>query len=1336
MPHLSFPPPRSTMSIVRPGRGGRRAFTLLELVVVMVIMGVLAGVAVLGYGTIQRNQTDSAGYPILGAAQIDARQVAAGNADTFPGTALLVGQMNSEAVSTGGSSLNFLSDPDGSQPSPDASDISVDRGDAATVGLAVMTSTGSPTDGHCLLMLDSLTAGSTWVTMKNALAGGINNCQASFVYACRASLQQLPGAGTSGNPYQLSSGAGCQTPVNTSLNPPTCIVAQPQPLAGQTVQPVVLTWSPSPDAGTTSSYTIVATPTVRGPATVTITGLDPTSTSYTVTSGLVAGATYTFSIYAVDANGLQSATATASNTVQLVPGAPIVTVTGGSPSHLGLSWAQVTGADHYVLTRQVTSNNATLVTLATVPASSAVGGTLSYTDSTVAPGTAYTYTVTPVTAATAPTSQCSVTVTSGGSGATGPVLFTTQLAAPHLTVTPATGGFAVAWNTVTGADHYQLLRYGPATGYLTGTLSPAQLASFTTIATNLPATATTYLDTNPALVPGSNPAAAFYTYLVEAVDAAGDPPAVSNTDVGLLPPSASSLNVSAVSTSEIDAAWTVPATTLTETLLRRPLSTPTYSTDFTSSTAPLTATQKDTGLPPGTSYAYEIRVDDTQQLTLSDTQPDPSVAPVPRQTTVGGPTTSSPVTATTWSLTPPTPPGPPPVPQPPSSFAAYATTFTQNTLVWSPDSTVTTYTVQSSPNNSAWTTLGTLSSVAGGSSTVPCPPAGSTASTNSGNPGCVTTAPLGSTTYYRVEATNSSGTSGWSASNAAQQYPVNPTVLPFAAQSSSSSNSSNITDGTNIVRYVPGSGDSSYNVYDWLPGQGSATPLTTGTTATSATNTEPRGSMYDYTVVGVNNCHTDAVDPNQGRPCWSENGAGDGIGSEANDDSAAEVSMRTYVSIYQRPANQTLNVVTAPTPATDNATVGWVLNDDAGNGPGNGWCTSTAGAHQCSYKVQDATTGSQLYLYNGVSATQTTLDLVVGTSTYLQVVGCNAGGCSDPGPIVLVKTYPGVLSMWGNNVSRGFDFVTNAGLRRDQQFTASLTWNPSTGDGVQYRYMVTNAAGWDAYSTATTSDAVIGNPNQVYTWTVQATASNGLSRTFSQDVQMGTPTISQIDAIWQCDSAYVAKVQPALVNQSTRSPGSWRIEYTAVNELPAGPIGADELVKQEAEFWGYSGYAGGGQNNDGTDGVHNFNSYASGGDYPTTYNSSPSQGYWWGPQITTAANHDYSNTYNSWWMANVQGVGSYTTFALEDTTSQDPNAVLPPSPLSAQLALGNVRGASNPPGGGQFSGAYVGCTNTNGGIINVPTTYPNYSDTIVGPPAPRKLVAGNPAANPALNPSS
>jgi len=178
----------------QPAKVSPRAFTLLEAVVVLVVIGILSAVAVVGYNGPRRGQLDAGGPLILGVALVDGRMVAAVSGQTFPAGGELLASMASRAVGVNGTNVTYTSD--GSK-APNS--VSVAVGDANTAGYAVATSVDG-TDVHCSFAVDSLLTGTTYAELSMTAS----SCTPVLVVTCPGDPTPA-GASTAESPYVLTS---------------------------------------------------------------------------------------------------------------------------------------------------------------------------------------------------------------------------------------------------------------------------------------------------------------------------------------------------------------------------------------------------------------------------------------------------------------------------------------------------------------------------------------------------------------------------------------------------------------------------------------------------------------------------------------------------------------------------------------------------------------------------------------------------------------------------------------------------------------------------------------------------------------------------------------------------------------------------------------------------------------------------------------------------------------------------------------------------------------------------------------------------------------------------
>jgi fibronectin type 3 domain-containing protein len=257
-----------------------------------------------------------------------------------------------------------------------------------------------------------------------------------------------------------------------------------------TASSVSLAWDPANDDVGVTGYRVYRGGTNVGQ-------VDGGTLAYTDT-GLTDATQYTYTVTAIDAVGHESA---ASNSLQAT------TLDGTSPtSPTGLTAAGVAGQNRINLSWTASTDNVGVTGYriyrdgSATPLDSVGGTTTTYSDTAVAPGTQYTYTVTAIDAA-ANESPPSNSATATSSDTVAPL--------PPTTVTATTVSdtqINLAWSGASdniGVTGYQIFRNGGATPIATVGASP-----------------TTY--SNTGLLGGTA-----YSYTVKAVDAAGNVSAAS-----------------------------------------------------------------------------------------------------------------------------------------------------------------------------------------------------------------------------------------------------------------------------------------------------------------------------------------------------------------------------------------------------------------------------------------------------------------------------------------------------------------------------------------------------------------------------------------------------------------------------------------------------------------------------------------------------------------------------------------------------------------------------------------------------------------------------------------
>lgn len=197
----------------RARRRARRAFTLLESVVVVTIIGIVTTIVVVTGSSVSQQVGDLAGQPLLAAAQAQARRVAAldhyswqqfDTAQPSPSDALAASMARGQADATRGG-ITFVAGPSGTPRQ-----VSVAWADGTHVAFATLTS-----PGHCLLMVDTLTGGTHWAQDTSAAAGG---CDAQVAAGTVAACPQII-AGDESTPTKLSVAAPCATATDAGTDP-------------------------------------------------------------------------------------------------------------------------------------------------------------------------------------------------------------------------------------------------------------------------------------------------------------------------------------------------------------------------------------------------------------------------------------------------------------------------------------------------------------------------------------------------------------------------------------------------------------------------------------------------------------------------------------------------------------------------------------------------------------------------------------------------------------------------------------------------------------------------------------------------------------------------------------------------------------------------------------------------------------------------------------------------------------------------------------------------------------------------------------------------------------
>jgi hypothetical protein len=238
---------------------------------------------------------------------------------------------------------------------------------------------------------------------------------------------------------------------------------------------VALTWAPLPG---TTSYRIYGTP-ASSPLNLTVIhtvnqGLGAPPISQATVAGLNAGTTYHFQVRAVNNNGIETVTPSATiGNAPPTPGGPL-TVSSTTGTTVVLDWPSLPGATSYRVMQSSSANG---------PWTLATAGTVTDTTATVTgltPGSIYYFQVIPLDQL-------------GQQGPpTNPVMATTAstLPAPTGVVvgTPVGGQVTLTWMPVTGATTYRIMASQSANGPFVQVTPVAMTASSATFTGLIPNT--------------------------------------------------------------------------------------------------------------------------------------------------------------------------------------------------------------------------------------------------------------------------------------------------------------------------------------------------------------------------------------------------------------------------------------------------------------------------------------------------------------------------------------------------------------------------------------------------------------------------------------------------------------------------------------------------------------------------------------------------------------------------------------------------------------------------------------------------------------------------------
>jgi hypothetical protein len=498
-----------------------------------------------------------------------------------------------------------------------------------TSPLMLQTSTGSAATNPSCFNVGATTSipANTW-TWVNAGSTALTAYTASAANQTEAKLIGIQ-AGLEVDSVLFLANANC-TPTGTGTN---CTTGQPAPTApsltatAASSTTVALKWTQSTDS---SGLNVAGYYVFRGTTKVaTITN----ASTLTYTDTVTAGSTNTYTVEAYD-NSSPVVTSTASNAVSVSTGltAPSsLSATAASATQVNLAWkASTDGGGPGVASYNILRSGDNIASVS--------GTTTSFSDKTALAGTTYSYTIEATDSSTPP-----ATATSTAVSVTTPKVATVVPSAPTnvKATAPTDKSVSLTWTASTDASTsakvagYYIIR--AVSGGSSGT-TIAQVASPTV----------TYTDTTVA--PSTS-----YSYTIEAFDSSATPvvsPASTAASVTTpaapvttQPPAApTGLAATAISTSQINLAWTASSGATSYIIYR---STGTTTSGATSIGTVSTTTYGNTGLSADMAYSYYViaanasTTKSSASNTATATTQKTVVTPPPTTATVEGTVTNA-----------------------------------------------------------------------------------------------------------------------------------------------------------------------------------------------------------------------------------------------------------------------------------------------------------------------------------------------------------------------------------------------------------------------------------------------------------------------------------------------------------------------------------------------------------------------------------------------------------------------------------------------------------------------------------------------------------------------
>lgn len=199
----------TTGRVRRPSRR-RRAMSMIEMMVALVIVGMLLGIAAVNFTDTTRSAANKASVTVLAAAVLDARAAAGVNRYRYSDTDTTLTSMDAVAQRRS-TTLVQVEYTDAASQAPegaqDALQVSVDSPAGLRVGLALMSSQ-QDNIGLCTLAVDSLRTGTQYARVA-ALPTATADCSGATALRCASTWVASAHDGTYADPYRLTGDETC-----------------------------------------------------------------------------------------------------------------------------------------------------------------------------------------------------------------------------------------------------------------------------------------------------------------------------------------------------------------------------------------------------------------------------------------------------------------------------------------------------------------------------------------------------------------------------------------------------------------------------------------------------------------------------------------------------------------------------------------------------------------------------------------------------------------------------------------------------------------------------------------------------------------------------------------------------------------------------------------------------------------------------------------------------------------------------------------------------------------------------------------------------------------------